>query len=294
MPVIEMTRQQMDELTDKEDSTQRKIEKKYNPILWRFFKSVSSVFAAVYKDTGQIVSSKDFSVELSRIIEKQYAKTGDIFSDTFKQNLDKELVKVTKKGDEDREEIVAWWIESRKQAEKRIKEAVAIYAVIMGIIEADLILDTTDKIIRRVVNRIQEDALEDGVVLTRSQIAKKAKKEIDKLNKSRVPEISSNEVPDASEKAKQTEAQITNAQSEARSLDEGEISTIAILTQLIKTWITKGDEKVRPAHREADGQQQKILDPFIVGGELLMEPKDRSLGASIENVIKCRCKAIVT
>lgn len=59
----------------------------------------------------------------------------------------------------------------------------------------------------------------------------------------------------------------------------------------MKTWVTVGDEKVRPAHQVADLQQQDLTIPFVVGGEELERPKDQSLGASLENVINCRCSA---
>ena len=58
------------------------------------------------------------------------------------------------------------------------------------------------------------------------------------------------------------------------------------------TWLSMQDEKVRPFHLEADGQTVPIDEPFEVGGELLMFPGDTSLGASPQNVIRCRCVEI--
>jgi uncharacterized protein with gpF-like domain len=49
------------------------------------------------------------------------------------------------------------------------------------------------------------------------------------------------------------------------------------------------DEKVRPAHVEANGQIVPFKQPFDVDGQSLMYPGDMSLGASIDNVINCRC-----
>lgn len=60
-------------------------------------------------------------------------------------------------------------------------------------------------------------------------------------------------------------------------------------TQFNQIWVTEGDERVRSAHIEAEGQIQVMGSPFIVGGELLRYPGDTSLGASLENVINCRC-----
>ena len=56
-----------------------------------------------------------------------------------------------------------------------------------------------------------------------------------------------------------------------------------------KSWITMGDGKVRGTHAEANGQKRKIDEPFTVGGYNLMHPGDTSLGASLSEVINCRC-----
>ncbi len=57
-----------------------------------------------------------------------------------------------------------------------------------------------------------------------------------------------------------------------------------------KGWQTADDEKVRPAHAQAEGDYAKgipIDQPFTVGGEELMYPGDAN--GSIGNVINCRC-----
>lgn len=56
-----------------------------------------------------------------------------------------------------------------------------------------------------------------------------------------------------------------------------------------KRWNTMEDEKVRPAHAEADGQTVGIREYFIVGGEPMLYPRD--LNGSPQNVIRCRCWA---
>ncbi|MBC8487050.1 MAG: minor capsid protein [Bacteroidetes bacterium] len=58
-----------------------------------------------------------------------------------------------------------------------------------------------------------------------------------------------------------------------------------------KQWLTALDERVRPAHRSANGQIKKITEPFKVDGESLMFPGDGANG-SARNVINCRCTII--
>lgn len=63
-----------------------------------------------------------------------------------------------------------------------------------------------------------------------------------------------------------------------------------------KQWLTSRDARVRrptPSnpvdHRSAEGQIVPVGQPFIVSGEQLMYPGDSSRGASISNLVNCRC-----
>ncbi len=60
--------------------------------------------------------------------------------------------------------------------------------------------------------------------------------------------------------------------------------------EMMKEWAAGLDKRTRPAHGSADGQRVKVDEPFIVGGEALMHPGDRS--GSAGNVINCRCDSI--
>lgn len=57
-----------------------------------------------------------------------------------------------------------------------------------------------------------------------------------------------------------------------------------------KKWIANRDERTREAHRIAgEGKFIKVSDFFIVSGETLLFPADDQNGASLGNVINCRC-----
>ena len=56
---------------------------------------------------------------------------------------------------------------------------------------------------------------------------------------------------------------------------------------MVKKWLDSDDRRVRPAHREADGQTVAMGQPFRVGGSLLMFPGDPT--GQPEDVIYCRC-----
>lgn len=60
-----------------------------------------------------------------------------------------------------------------------------------------------------------------------------------------------------------------------------------------KVWTTVGDDRVRETHMKADGQEQPVGTPFIVGGQLLKRPKDSSLGATQAETARCRCSSSI-
>lgn len=59
-----------------------------------------------------------------------------------------------------------------------------------------------------------------------------------------------------------------------------------------KEWATQGDQRVRQAHLDADSDIVPANQPFTVGGQFLMYPGDTSLGATVDNVINCRCSSL--
>ncbi len=57
--------------------------------------------------------------------------------------------------------------------------------------------------------------------------------------------------------------------------------------RLLKEWVSREDERVRPSHHEADGQQVPVASYFMVGGFPLLFPGDPS--APAQEVVNCRC-----
>lgn len=69
-----------------------------------------------------------------------------------------------------------------------------------------------------------------------------------------------------------------------QAIDSGNVQQ----EQLIQTWLTAGDGKVRDSHSDMDGQQQTYGTPFQSGlGNMLSYPGDPS--APAEDVVNCRC-----
>lgn len=58
-----------------------------------------------------------------------------------------------------------------------------------------------------------------------------------------------------------------------------------------KTWSISGNN-TRPGHLEMEGETVDSEEPFMVDGELMMYPRDDSMGASAANIINCACTHI--
>lgn len=78
---------------------------------------------------------------------------------------------------------------------------------------------------------------------------------------------------------------VTNAQNAGRQDAAEELESMGCVIK--KTWIATHDDRTRPEHLEADGQQVDLDEPFVVGGEELMYPGDSS--GSGWNTYNCRC-----
>lgn len=57
-----------------------------------------------------------------------------------------------------------------------------------------------------------------------------------------------------------------------------------------KEWLATKDDRTRPEHLAADGQQVETAGKFVVGGEMMDRPGDTA--GSSANVVNCRCAII--
>lgn len=132
-----------------------------------------------------------------------------------------------------------------------------------------------------VVKTNNKDLLEiSSLGLSTSEFRKKLKERFG----NRIPVISSSIVNESAEHTKQTYLSVINSIVQ-NNLDNQ--------PQKTKTWIADLDDHTRPAHADADGQTRLTDEPYLVGGQLLKRPRDTSLGATLDNVINCRCDSIL-
>lgn len=80
----------------------------------------------------------------------------------------------------------------------------------------------------------------------------------------------------------------TEAENAGRQAAAEELEKMGVI--MYKRWVSTPDARTRPEHTHADGQSVPCDEPFEVGGEKLMFPGDKSLGASGWNLYNCRCR----
>lgn len=81
---------------------------------------------------------------------------------------------------------------------------------------------------------------------------------------------------------------VTGAQNAGRM--DSYVAATKMGIEMEREWVSALDSRTRPEHAEADGQVVGVDEPFIVGGEKLMFPGDRS--GSGWNIYNCRCTQI--
>ena len=69
----------------------------------------------------------------------------------------------------------------------------------------------------------------------------------------------------------------------------GELVDARMSGKKYKKWNTIIDGREREWHEEVNGTTLPLDEPFVVNGELLMQPLDTSMGASADNIANCRC-----
>ena len=127
------------------------------------------------------------------------------------------------------------------------------------------ITSTTEKLIRSIIKR----AVDQGLGIDRTQAL--IRTEFAGMSRVRAERIARTEIVSASNMGSQLAAESTG------------------LT-LVKEWLATRDGRARDDHAEADGQTVGLNEPFIVGGEAMMQPGDPT--ASGANTINCRCVAV--
>ncbi len=127
---------------------------------------------------------------------------------------------------------------------------------------------------------IVERAIEQGRAVAPADVDKIIKRYSERLLKNRAEVVSSIESLESYAAGR--------AQVYQQFIDEG-VDPLRIQ----KRWKTRGDGKVRQSHALTNGQIRRYNQPFLTGhGASMMHPGDRSMGAGLSEIARCRCRDI--
>lgn len=247
------------------------LEKKLINKLDNYHNRIVRKYVRQLKRNGQVINTEQFNTELSEILKNHYKNVADKFTGDLNNKLGIQLRLTT-------EEL------------KIIDSVLDKYYVNQSIQQATIINDNTgnnlNESFERAVLSGNEEQEETGVFQSAEVLALVAGGIAKALVDARSSGIAMYETQQSAEKVKQTEAGVLGG-----NIITGGVTT-AVPVNAQKVWVTVGDGNVRPAHVTANRQKVDIMDSFIVNGEKLEYPGDMLHGASIGNVINCRCSSV--
>lgn len=242
------------------------------PELNRFFREIARTIRPVWVATGQMPSLEPFQADLTALLRRHYTRT----QRAFRGDTTKSLIRSI---DQKQDEIPNVQIETEAALITAANERAPV--------QSRRILDTTQDEFNTVVADVAVGAAVAGEILTRQQEAARITANFAARIPGRSNTIAMFETQAMAEETKLIEA-------DAIAATGAVIAGVAISQLMQKTWNTILDERTRTSHVQADLQNREQGQPFMVQGQLLRVPGDTSLGASLDNVINCRCASEFT
>lgn len=246
-----------------------RLENQFIPKLSNLFNRIADEYDQSMRDLGVPSNLDNWNSFFEELLLSHYQATGDVFAYRLREQLNIELT---------------------PEEDEKINQALMIFFAGVAVGTASVITETnkrqSDDAITAMQAQEAEEIAQTGKGYSMATRATVATSVFSTMMSRRVSTIAISETQLASEAAKFTEAEVING---------GEPSINSPIppttrTKGTKTWISQRDERVRPTHIEADGQEVGTDEFFIVGGFNMMYPRDRS--APIEEWINCRCNAI--
>lgn len=231
-----------------------------------FFRKLSSDFRIAYSSSGSIINTNVYLDELVDILRPHYRKVSSKFARSLRANIKSHFMLSME----------------YKQDDQEVDGEIRNFVNTVPLIQAGFIIASTQNIIDDIVGSVIAAQLSLGKALSNKEIADKSYVELNKRNTVRATTIATTETQKAAEGTKFLEANtLINTGAEVNGLQVSKMTT--------KEWNAVLDTHTRSFHAVADGQRKPVDEPYSVDNELLMYPGDTSLGASLYNVINCRC-----
>ena len=255
------------------------LEKTFNRDLVSYFNEIKTDVVSFYTATGLLINADVYQKQTETLLERHYKRVIRNFINEGKYSYRKSL---EAKGIEYKQE--------QEEEDEKIKATSVLIALafVESIIQrrALQLIETTNDNIKDTAAKATKKAKESG-----TKVRDEINKGLDKAFKSRYAMIALTETQFMAERSKNIEAAVIsrNGDVDPSSINDGVVTGNP---DVKKEWAAILDDRTRGGHAMADGQTQNMNDPYIVNGEYLMYPSDTSMGASLGNIINCRCSSL--
>jgi len=255
------------------------LEKTLNRDLVSYFNEIKTDVVSFYTATGLLINADIYQKQTETLLERHYKRVIRNFINEGKYSYRKSL---EAKGIEYKQE--------QEEEDEKIKATSVLIALafVESIIQrrALQLIETTNDNIKDTAAKATKKAKESG-----TKVRDEINKGLDKAFKSRYAMIALTETQFMAERSKNIEAAVIsrNGNVDPSSINDGVVTGNP---DVKKEWAAILDDRTRGGHAMADGQTQNMNDPYIVNGEYLMYPSDTSMGASLGNIINCRCSSL--
>lgn len=252
--------------------TKIRLEDTFKPELRSLFATIRDDFKTNYAARGTIIDANLYVPQWTSTLQKHYKRVQKAFGGSVKAFYLRQT-KQEDNGQLDEELLALALLEYRDERSNQ---------------QAEIISDTNNKDLQDAVSEARQSLAEQGELTDNRSVAVAAAAILARKFAGRVNIIAIYETQNVAENARYTEAQVASGRTPTGVTVPVERVTV-VPVPVKKQWVTMGDAKVRASHRAVNGQVQNIDQPFQVGTSLLMYPGDSSLGASLGEIINCRC-----
>lgn len=235
-----------------------RLEIAFEPKLTSYFNDIGNVIEPFYNATGSTPQLMAFRNDLVELLENEYGKV----SRSFLGDVAPSLMNVS---------------EITEGMEKAVDDILRATITQRAPRQAGYILDTAERELVKYSERASAQAAKDGITLTRAQQGKIIASDFKGHIPGKVKLIAQHEIGDMAESTKFIVANVISQE-------------LPGLTPK-KIWNSTLDEVTRDWHVPADRQIKDLNMPYIVKGQMLMRPKDASMGATLDNILGCRCSS---
>jgi hypothetical protein len=245
-------------------ATSLKLEKPFHKDIKDYFSSIQKEFKDHYAKHGSPPPLDEFQKELESLLNDQHITVASKFSTHVRDSL----------GNPDTNEAAI---------QRKLDANIRSYAAQRAHMYSHSITDTTRDNFSNVIREAHVSAAEMDIDDTNENIAKLASDHLGQIFDGRSVNIATTETGVAVENGKILEYETLSAMDavfNGRNINDMKSG---------KMWISVLDSHTREDHVEADSQVVAMDEPFQVGEDQMLFPKDDSLGAGPDQICNCRC-----